>query len=83
MRIKIDIDCTPAEARAFFGLPDLAPMQEQLMAQVQDKMKKSIDSMDPTEIIQSWLPAGMEGFDKMQDMFWKHISSTVKNTDNK
>ena len=83
MRIKINIDCTPAEARAFFGLPDLAPMQEQLLAQVQDKIIKSIDSMDPIEIIQSWLPSGVEGFDKMQDMFWSRISSAVKDKNNK
>jgi kynurenine formamidase len=28
MKIKIDIDCTPQEARAFFGLPDVEPIQE-------------------------------------------------------
>ena len=29
MKIKIDIDCTPEEAAdRFFGLPDVAPMQD-------------------------------------------------------
>jgi hypothetical protein len=28
MKIKLDIDCTPEEMRAFFGLPDVKPMQE-------------------------------------------------------
>jgi hypothetical protein len=28
MKVHIDIDCTPEEARTFFGLPDLQPMQE-------------------------------------------------------
>ena len=24
MKVKIEIDCTPEEARAFFGMPDLS-----------------------------------------------------------
>ena len=32
MKVKIDIDCTPEEARAFFGLPDLGPLHEQMTA---------------------------------------------------
>ena len=31
MKIKIDVDCTPQEARAFLGLPDVAPMQKAMM----------------------------------------------------
>ena len=32
MKITIDFDATPDEARRFFGLPDIAPMQEALVA---------------------------------------------------
>jgi len=28
MKIKIEIDCTPQEARSFFGLPDLEPIHD-------------------------------------------------------
>ncbi len=28
MKITVDIDCTPEEARAFFGLPNVQPMQD-------------------------------------------------------
>jgi hypothetical protein len=31
MKITIDIDCTPGEARAFLGLPDVAPLQAEVM----------------------------------------------------
>ena len=26
MKITVDVDCTPEEARAFLGLPDVKPM---------------------------------------------------------
>ena len=33
MKIKIEVDCTPEEARNFFGLPNVKPMQEAVMAE--------------------------------------------------
>jgi hypothetical protein len=42
MKVTIDIDCTPDEARRFLGLPDVAPMQAALLAEVQAQMEKSI-----------------------------------------
>ncbi len=73
MKLKFDIDCTPAEARAFFGLPDVAPMQERLMKELEDKMHENLKSMDPTEIVQTWLPATIQGWGDMQKMFWDQM----------
>ena len=42
MKITMDVECTPEEARAFLGLPDVKPMQEQLMREVQDRMTANI-----------------------------------------
>ncbi len=73
MKLKFDIDCTPAEARAFFGLPDVAPMQERLMKELEDKMQENLKSMDPAEIVQTWLPATIQGWGDMQKMFWEQM----------
>jgi hypothetical protein len=45
MKITMDVECTPEEARAFLGLPDVKPMQEQLMREVQDRMTANIRAM--------------------------------------
>ena len=42
MKITMDIECTPEEARTFLGLPDVKPMQEQLMRELQDRMTANI-----------------------------------------
>ena len=39
MKITVDVDCTPEEARRFMGLPDLAPLHEAYLA----KMRAAID----------------------------------------
>lgn len=73
MKFTINIDCTPEEARRFFGLPDIAPMQDALMQEIQKKLEDNIRSMDPETLIKTWLPATMQGWSEMQRMFWSQM----------
>lgn len=79
MKITIDVDCTPEEARTFLGLPDVKPMQEALMREVQDRMVASLHAMDPETMLKTWLPAGIQGFEQMQKMFWNQMASALGN----
>lgn len=69
MKITMNVDCTAEEARAFMGLPDIRPMQEALLKEVQERMTANIQAMDPAELMRSWLPASLEGFKQWQEMF--------------
>ena len=71
MKITVDIDCTPEEARAFLGLPDVKPMQEQLMQEIQERMASSIRSMGPEQMLKAWLPAGLASLEQLQEFFSK------------
>ena len=71
MKITVNIDCSPEEARAFLGLPDVKPMQEQLMKEVQERMASSIRSMGPEQMLKTWLPAGLAGFEQLQEFLSK------------
>ncbi|MDA1097571.1 MAG: DUF6489 family protein [Proteobacteria bacterium] len=70
MKVKIDIDCSPQEARAFLGLPDVAPMQEAVLAEMQSRMKDAVAGADMEGLLKTWLPAGVQGWDTMQKAFW-------------
>jgi hypothetical protein len=73
MKITIDIDCTPAEARAFIGLPDIAPMQKKMMAELEKQMLANVKAMDAETMFKTWLPASVQGFEQMQKMFWSQL----------
>jgi Family of unknown function (DUF6489) len=75
MKVTINIDCTPEEARAFLGLPDLRPMQDSMMAEVQKRMEQTIKSMDPETMLKTWLPASIEGLEQLQKMFWGQMGA--------
>jgi len=74
MKISIDIDCTPAEARDFFGLPDVKPMQDVLLDEIQNQMMNNVKAMDPETMFKTWLPAQVQGFEQMQKFFWSQFS---------
>ena len=70
MKVSVDVDCTPEEARRFLGLPDLSPVHQAYV----DKMTKAVaDGMTPEylgEVMKSWGPmseAGMGMWKAMLD----------------
>ena len=69
MKVNIEIDCTPLEARQFFGLPDVAPMQTAVMDKLQQQMMSNIDKISPESLIQSWFSFDPKLAERMQDMF--------------
>jgi hypothetical protein len=75
MKITVDIDCTPEEARTFLGLPDVRPMQDALMAQIQERVTASLHAMEPEVMLKTWLPAGVQGMEQLQKMFWAQFAS--------
>lgn len=73
MKISIDIDCTPQEARAFLGLPDVAEMQQRLLAALEARMGDAIQKMDPEAMMRQWMPLGLEGMEQIQ-RFWSGLA---------
>ena len=75
MKITIDVDCTPAEAREFLGLPDVAPMQEAAISKVQEQLMTALSAMDQETLMKTWLPGGLEGLERMQKAFWSQFAT--------
>tara|TARA_R110000787_G_scaffold7925_9_gene26546 strand:- start:7000 stop:7254 length:255 start_codon:yes stop_codon:yes gene_type:complete len=74
MKITVDIDCTPQEARTFLGLPEVEKMQEAVMKELQAKMLENIGNLDPENMMKTWLPAGIQGMEQMQKLFWSQFA---------
>ena len=74
MKISLDIDCTPDELRGFFGLPDVKPMQEELLKEVEARMRAGLKALDPETMLKTWLPAGLKGFEQLQEMFLNQMA---------
>ena len=69
MRATIHIECTPAEARACFGLPDVHPMQAAMMERLQERMLSEMDRFSPEALVNHWLATLPQGVERMQGLF--------------
>jgi Family of unknown function (DUF6489) len=69
MKATINIECTPAEARAFFGLPDVQPMQAAMMDRLQERMVSEMDRFSPEALVNQWLATLPQNVERMQDLF--------------
>ena len=90
MKIKIDIDCTPQEARTFLGLPEVAPLQDVMMKELEKRLRDGLKSMDPEALFKAWLPGGMAsgmpgglsgavpGWEESQRQFWSQMSTAAR-----
>lgn len=76
MKITINVDCTPAEARSFMGLPDVAPIQEEMLKEMKERTMANIKAMQPTELMQSWLPMGVQNWMDLQQQFWEKMMAS-------
>jgi hypothetical protein len=73
MKFTINVDCTPVEAREFIGLPDVAPMQERLLKEMEERMRDRIKNLDPEVLIRTWIPATIQNLGELQKVFWSQM----------
>jgi hypothetical protein len=73
MKINVEIDCTPAEARAFLGLPDVTPLNDAMVAEMQKRMEANVSAMQPEELMKTWTSFGLQA----QDQFRRLMEGAV------
>ena len=69
MKVTIEIDCTPVEARQFMGLPDVQPMQAAVMAEIEKRVMAEAAKFSPDGFLRAWFTEGQQGAELFRDMF--------------
>ena len=59
-----------------FGLPEIKPLQEELLKEVRERLSANIKAMDPEAMLKTWLPATLKGFEQLQEMFFSRMGGT-------
>lgn len=78
MKITVNVDCTPEEARKFFGLPDVEPLQTAMIEDIKERMKANVAALDPEIMFKTWFPTSVDGLEQMQKMFWGQLAAGKK-----
>ena len=72
MKINVEVDCTPEEARRAMGLPDFTPVHERYVALLTDTMAKGASPELLDQMMKSWAPMGEAGM-----TFWRKMFETT------
>ncbi len=78
MKFSIDIDCTPSEAREFFGLPNVEAFNQAMMEKAQDQILENMQDMDPEALVKTWMPGGNQMWEAMQKQFFSQFAPDKK-----
>ncbi len=69
MKISVDVDCTPEEARRFLGLPDLTPVHQVYVDRMTKAATEGVTAESVTEMMKSWGPMSEAGMAMWRGMF--------------
>jgi len=84
MKININIEATPQEIRSFFGLPDVEPLQKEMIKLMQKNMSTSVEGLDPVAMMQPFLhPEQSPALTTLQKTFWQTMMGNVAKTPEK
>lgn len=83
MKIKVDVEATPQELRAFFGLPDVEPLQREMLERVAERMRQGAAGLDPAALMKPFLAPPLQSVEAMQKAFWDALSGAACRNEDK
>jgi hypothetical protein len=78
MKVTVEVDCTPAEARAFIGLPDVEPLNDHLVSEMKRRMDENITAMQPEELMKTWTSFGLQAQDQFRKLMETAVSGATR-----
>ena len=79
MKVTVEIDCTPQEARVFFGQPDVEGLNAFIVEKMRKSAEENIDALRPEELMKTWMSFGGQA----QDQFFKMMGAATGGTPQK
>lgn len=58
MKVSIEVDLTPSEARELLGMPNLTSIQETFVGIAKDKLEKTGNMVDVEPMLRTWTGLG-------------------------
>jgi hypothetical protein len=78
MKVTVEVDCTPVEARAFLGLPDVTGLNEHIVAEMQRRMSENMSAMQPDELMKSWASFGVQAQEQFRSLMGAAMGAAAK-----
>jgi len=78
MKVTLDVECTPQEARAFLGLPDVAALNDHMVAEMKKRMDANIAMAAPEELLKTWMAFGGQASEQFMKLMTAAAGAGLK-----
>ena len=68
MKVKLEVDCTPAEARSFLGLPDVEALNKHVVDEMKSRIDAGVAMVAPEELMKSWMSFGGQATEQFRKL---------------
>ena len=70
MKVTVTVEATAQEMREFLGLPNVQPLQDEMLQMIRDNMHKGVAGFDPLTLMKPLFPAQIQSMEMLQKAFW-------------
>jgi hypothetical protein len=77
MKMTIEVDCTPEEARRFMGLPDVSVLNDHLVGEMKKRIDANMAMLSPDELVKNWMAFGAGAQDHFRKLLEAGISAAT------
>jgi hypothetical protein len=74
MKMTIEVECSPEEARRFLGLPDVTALNDAIVAEMQQRMQANMAAISPEAMVKQWYEVGGQA----QQAFFKLMEGAAR-----
>ena len=78
MKMNVEIDCTPEEARRFLGLPDVSVLNDHLVGEMKKQIDSNMAMLAPEELVKNWMAYGVGAKEQFRKLMEAGISAATK-----
>jgi hypothetical protein len=79
VKFTINVECSPEEARKFFGLPDVSVVNDMIMDGVAKRTEENLEAFtDPQKFFEVAMSGGLGNMEAMQKAFATMVAGATK-----
>lgn len=83
MKVSIEIDLTPEEARSLLGMPNLSAVQDVFVGMAKDKLEKTATLVDLEPMLKTWTGIGGVATDALGALMGAALKAATSDTSSK
>ncbi len=68
MKVSVEVDCSPQEARAFLGLPDVSGLNDHMVKEIKSRLDSNMALLSPEELVRNWMMFGGQATEQFRKL---------------